>query len=91
MDTPISASLLKLASQYVDGQKFASTHDVLLCAMVVFGEFERRYHDELGQSLANAFHDIERGMHTTLKSKQDVTLFFNEIITAGRSNFTHGG
>ena len=87
MDEPTSASVKNLARRYIDGDRFMSENDVLLFAMGMFGEFDKHYKEQLGQSLKDAFDEIARGESVTLSGQKEIAAFFDDLIAATRQKW----
>jgi len=81
---PLSPNVERLTRQYVDGQRFSSSDEVLVFAMTLFVEFEQRYHDQMGQSLQHAFGQIEQGEGLCLNGTPEINTFFDDMMAATR-------
>ncbi len=85
MPHPLSSSIEQLVRPYIDGRRFTSPDEVLLFALRVFGEFEKRYRDDLGDRLKRAFDDMSSTGGVTLESGDELNVFFDDIMLAGRN------
>lgn len=86
MAESISQSVQRLARQYVDGNRFVSSDEVLAFAMNLLNQFESRYHEELGSSLKVSFQKLDAGEVTTLNGAAEITAFFDDLMEAGHKD-----
>ena len=85
MSESLSPHIERLTRQYVDGNRFSSCDDVLVFALALFGQFEDRFHDQLGQSLKSAFEKVENGEGLVLNGRKEIDQFFDDMMIATRS------
>lgn len=87
MSHTLSTEVEKLARGYVDGQRFTSANDVLLFSLQVLGEFEKRYNEQFGKTLEDAFDKLKHGEGLVLENSEELSTVFDDIMQAGRARY----
>lgn len=87
MSEALSPEVEQLARQYVDGQRFTSTNDVILVAMRLFGEFQTQYRSDVAESIQRGFDEIHSGEGIELRDDAALQDFFDDIKRRGRERY----
>ena len=87
MSEALSPEIEQLVKQHVDGKRFTSANEVILVAMRLFNEFQKRYHDELGAAIKRGFDQIDRGEGIELEDERALRDFFDDIKRQGRQRY----
>ena len=84
MAEALSSEVENLVRRHVDGHRFTSANDVILVAMRLFDELERRYGDELESAIKRGFAQIDGGEGIELNDEGALRGFFDDIKRRGR-------
>ena len=80
MNDYVSPSVQKLADSYVDGQRFATSSEVLLFSLDLLSAFEKHYQTHLGQEVRDGFAALDRGEGTVATTPDEIDQFFGAVM-----------
>lgn len=89
MNEAISPSVRRLASTFVDGERFTDSNDVLLFSLEVMASFEDFYAKNLVRELQRGFDEINDGRGECLKTKDDIHSYFARIKQKARAELSN--
>jgi Arc/MetJ-type ribon-helix-helix transcriptional regulator len=87
MSEALSPEVERLVTQHVDGERFTSANDVMLAAMRLFDEFQRRSRAEVGAAIKTGFDELDRGESIELEDDNALRSFFDDIKRRGKERY----